>query len=361
MPSHANTPGRRRSANINQPRRTVHRVFWLILALLVAIVLTAATATLTYVFAPVTADTKAPTVLVTVPPGAGVKTIGSLLARRHLVRSALGFALAARIEGVADKMEAGHYELSPAMPPRQIAALIALGQTATDVVVIPEGFTLAQIAQRLAAQRMANAETFLALARTQGGTFRTAGFRPPDASLEGYLFPDTYRIPKGATERDIITLMLHNFDRRVIQRDGAALSRFPGGIGAAVNLASLIEREAEVPGDRPLIAAALENRLKRGMRLQCDATVQYALPQHKTRLMFADLKIDSPYNTYTHGGLPPTPICCPGLPSIEAALHPARVEYLFYVGRPDGSHIFSRTLAEHDHAIARLRAAKMRD
>jgi UPF0755 protein len=367
--SKSNTPPvRRRPAT--PPRRTAHNAAWLIVALLIAVAVGGALVITTSALSPASNNKNAPMVLVTIPSGANAKTIGALLARKHLVRRGLGFVLAARMEGVADKMKAGRYEFSPAMPPRQMAQLIALGETATDVVVVPEGFTVAQIARRLAQHHMVDEKTFLIVARTQGRTFAVGGFRPPNANLEGYLFPDTYLIPKAPTdtvsatlpidarERQIIGLMLADFNRRVFVPEKTAFAKYPGGLADAVNMASLVEREAEVDGDRPLIAAALTNRLKQGMRLQCDATVQYALPHHKTRLFYADLRVDSPYNTYTHAGLPPTPICNPGLPSIEAALRPAHVDYLFYVGRPDGSHIFSRTLAEHDKAIAQLRAAR---
>lgn len=352
------------------PRRTMRSAAWLIALFLVAIGVAAAWAFTLSALSPVSSNKKASTVLVAIPSGANAKSIGALLERKHLVRRSLGFVLAARLQGIAGKMKAGRYEISPAMPPRQIAALIALGETAQDIVTVPEGFTVAQIAHRLAQHNMVNEQQFLWLARTQGKTFHVQGFQPPSEDLEGYLFPDTYRIPlalvdiqsgskspRDARERQIIELMLENFRRRVYEPESAAFTRYPGGLAAAITMASLVEREAEVPKDRPLIAAALTNRLKKKMRLQCDATVQYALKQHKSRLLFSDLRVDSPYNTYLHAGLPPTPICNPGLPSIEAALNPAKVDYLFYVGRPDGSHIFSRTLAEHDRAIARLRAA----
>jgi UPF0755 protein len=244
------------------------------------------------------------------------------------------------------------------MPPRQIAAKMALGETAQGVVTVPEGYTVRQIARRLAEHHLVDEAQFLALAQTGGRSFHLRGWTPPDDNLEGYLFPDTYTVPKGASARDVLQIMLENFARRVVVPYGAAADRFPGGLPAAVTLASLVEREAEVDADRPLIAAVYRNRLKAGMRLQCDATVQYALPEHKARLFYADLRVDSPYNTYQHAGLPPTPIANPGLPSIEAALHPARVDYLYYVAGPGGRHIFSRTLAGHNQAVAHARAAQ---
>ena len=256
------------------------------------------------------------------------------------------------MDHLSGEMHAGHYALSPAMPPRQIAARMALGETAQGVVTVPEGYTVRQTARRLAEHHLVDEAQFLALAQTQGRTFHVGKWAPPDNNLEGYLFPDTYTVPKGATARDVVQIMLDNFGRRVLTPRGAEARGFPGGLPAAVTLASLVEREAEVDGDRPLIAAVYRNRLKAGMRLQCDATVQYALPEHKGRLLYSDLRVNSPYNTYTHRGLPPTPIASPGLPSIQAALRPARSDYLFYVARPDGSHVFSATLAEHDRARA---------
>ncbi len=356
MPVSSSSPPTRRRAASGLSLRPPRRAIVLTLALLLVALGLLAAGLLADFLTPASPHKAAPTVLVSVPAGASARGIGEILEKHGLVRHAMGFVLAARLEGVAGKMRAGHYELSPAMPPRQMAVLIALGQTAEDVMVVPEGFTVAQIAHRLAQAHMAREKPFLTLAQTQGQTLRVNGFRPPNANLEGYLFPDTYRIPRGASERDIISLMLDTFRKRVLTKDGPALARFPGGLPAAVNLASLVEREAEVGRDRPLIAAVLRNRLTQKMRLQCDATVQYALPEHRARLLYADLKTPSPYNTYLHAGLPPTPICNPGLPSIEAVLRPAQSDALYYVARPDGSHIFSRTLAEHDRAIAAVRA-----
>jgi UPF0755 protein len=308
-----------------------------------------------YLLSPMTANLQAPTQYVEIRRGTGDREIGEMLAKRRLVHRWTSFVLAAHIAGVENKMQAGVYSLSPAMTPGEIARRIALGLQAVGTVTIPEGFTVQQIAARLAEDNLADEARFLVLAQTEGRTFVEHGFRPPSDNLEGYLFPDTYTIPQKAAERDIIALMVANFERRVVRGRQRAFARYPGGLSAAVTLASLVEREARVPQDRPLIAAALTNRLRAGMRLQCDATVQYVLPRHKARLFYADLRIASPYNTYLHAGLPPGPICCPGLPSIQAALVPARVPYLYYVAGPDGRHVFSRTLSEHNRAVARMR------
>ncbi len=338
MPSHL----------VNTPRRVRRSASLLVLLLFAALMVAAGVLYTIELMGPVSGNPKAPTVLVTIPPGKSARQIGEILARKHLIRNPLSFVFASRLDHLSGEMHAGRYALSPAMPPRQIAALMALGETATNTVTVPEGFTVKQIARRLASAGLADETQFLTLATAQGKTFTVSGWTPPNASLEGYLFPDTYTIPKGATPREIIGQMLGNFHARVVAPYHPRLD--------TITLASLVEREAEVDSDRPLIAAVYKNRLALGMRLQCDATVQYALPQHKTRLFYADLRVDSPYNTYTHAGLPPTPIACPGLPSIAAALHPASVNYLYYVAGPDGKHhVFSRTLAEQDAAIARVR------
>ncbi len=347
------------SSNLsNTPRRVRRIATLLVLLLVVALLVVGGMLYTVQLMGPVTGNKDAPPVLVTIPAGRNARQIGEILARKHLIRSPLSFVFASRMDGLSGKMHAGHYELSPAMPPRQIAAQMALGETAQEVVTVPEGYTVRQIARRLAEHHLVDEARFLALAQTGGRSFHARGWTPPDDNLEGYLFPDTYTVPKGASARDVIQIMLDNFARRVVTPFGAEAAGFPGGLPAVVTLASLVEREAEVDADRPLIAAVYRNRLKAGMRLQCDATVQYALPEHKTRLFYADLRVDSPYNTYKYAGLPPTPIANPGLPSIEAALHPARVGYLYYVAGPGGRHIFSTTLAQHDQAVARARMAR---
>lgn len=338
------------------PRRVSRSASLLVLLLLLSLAVVGGLIYTLQLLAPMTGNQNAPTVLVTIPPGKNARQIGEILARNHLIRKSYSFVLASRMDHLSGQMRAGRYELSPAMPPRQMAALMALGETASRVVTIPEGFTVQQIARRLAQQNLTDESAFLLAAQTQGRTFHSHGWTPPSGNLEGYLFPDTYDVPKGAKPREIVQMMLDNFHARVFVPVATEAASSPGGLADAVTLASLVEREAEVDSDRPLIAAVYSNRLRVGKRLECDATVQYALPGHKTRLYDRDLRVESPYNTYRHVGLPPTPIANPGLPSIEAALHPASVPYLYYVAGPGGRHIFSTTFAEHEAAIARVRA-----
>lgn len=289
-------------------------------------------------------------VLVAVPRGASAGRIGEILARRGIVRSKAAFVFAIRFDGIDRPLKPGVYELSPAMDPKQIALAIENGRVSMNSVTFPEGWTLAQMADLLSARGMVDREQFLRLARQEGRSFTAPhGFVAPSDNLEGYLFPDTYRFGLRSDPRMIIAEMLAVFEERVVLRHLEV-----DDWREKIIVASLVEREARLPQDRPLIAGVIDNRLRKGMRLQIDATVQYCLPAHKARLMYSDLKVQSPYNTYLHAGLPPTPICCPGLPSIEAALSPTPSPYLFYVSGPNDKHIFTRSLAEHDAVRKKL-------
>lgn len=290
--------------------------------------------------------------IVDIPKGASAGRIGRILAENKVIRSGLGFDLLARITHKSSSLKPGAYRLSPSMPPGEIMDKIVKGDICAKWVTIPEGFTVRRIAERLAAQGLVNEGRFLYLA-SNGQSF-DAGFAHGD-NLEGYLFPDTYLIPLGSTEEAVIRQMLDCFNKRVVGYMASTKPDMP--LDKVVILASLIEREARVPKDRPLVSAVLRNRLRIGMRLECDATVLYALGRHKSRVLYSDLDVDSPYNTYRYAGLPPGAIANPGLDCIKAALDPAKVDFLYYVAKSDGSHIFTRTLAEHQHAKAIARGA----
>jgi UPF0755 protein len=289
---------------------------------------------------------------ITIPVGATPRTVGRQLIHAGLIRSPRVFVYLSHAEAIRP----GVYDIAASESPGQIAKRLARGDFVTVRVTFPEGFTLKQIAHRLArVGEIKDENEFLTLITTQGQTFKASVQLP--AYLEGYLFPDTYRFPLGATDREIVQQMVTTFDRRVAVPLAGDVMASGRSLGDLVNVASMIEREAETEGDRPLIAGVIYNRIARHMHLELDATVQYAQGFHKTRMLFSDLKIDSPYNTYKVAGLPPTPICNPGLPSIVAALHPTKSDYLFYVGTPDRSHVFARTFAEHQHNIAVERKA----
>jgi UPF0755 protein len=289
-------------------------------------------------------------VRVTVPQGATVQGVGQDLEAKGVIRSAFAFSWLGR----GDTIHPGIYDLSPAETPQGILRRLVSGDIATVRVTFPEGFTVEQIARRLQREGLvADGNAFAELVTRQGGTFK-ASFPPPE-NLEGYLFPDTYRFPVGADERALAQRMLTEFDRRVATGKADEIRQSGRSLAELVNVAAMVEREAEVDADRPKIAGVIYNRLARGMKLQIDATVQYARGQHTSRLLYRDLEVDSPYNTYKVSGLPPGPICCPGLPSIEAAIHPEKSDYLFYVGRPKEMHRFARTYEEHLRNVTLVR------
>jgi len=288
--------------------------------------------------------------LVVIPRGASSREIGLLLVRRGLVRSHWAILVAAGLNGAYGRLHSGAYELSPSMTPDEIVEKLALGETA-HFVLVPDGFTVRQVAQRLQDEGYCSADDFLAVARSSGRfTLFKDGFKPPSANLEGYLYPGTYWFPPGTRPRAIAAAMVESFDKHVV-REHPGVRNWRD----VVIVASMIERETDLSKDKPLIAGVIKNRLKRGMRLQIDATVEFALPHHKPRLFYSDLKTPSPYNTYLHGGLPPGPICNPGASSIDAALFPADCPYLFYVAGPGGTSLFSSTIQEQDHNIALVR------
>lgn len=294
--------------------------------------------------------------VIAIPHGASSSQIGSLLQSAGVVRSATDFVLAVRLRGLTHSLQGGEYAVSPAMTLLKIVDLIARGQVVLHAITIPEGFSAAEIVDVLAENGLGDRAR---LAEIVGGGARLYPHdflrTLPTGSLEGYLFPDTYRLPRGLDEREIIRAFLDRFAQVVVPLWTAQGAGRP--LHAVITMASLVEREAQQPDERALIAGVLYNRLRRGMRLEVDATVLYALGRHKSSVTYKDLEVESPFNTYRHAGLPPGPIASPGLASIQAALAPAATEYLYYVARPDGSHVFSRTYQEHLAAIRRYRPA----
>jgi len=289
------------------------------------------------------------TVRVVLPKGAGAREMGRILSVNHVIRSPFAFRIMARLTGKGNRLHSGAYDFQPGTGLLDVLRKIETGEVSAKWITFPEGFTIRQMGERLESAGAGSADKFEKKALYDGASFNT-NFAQPGQSLEGYLFPDTYLVPLGTSEDGVIREMLESFDTKVVQALKDDIKASGMSLKDVVTLASLIEREARIPKDRPLIAAVLLNRMKKHMRLECDATILYALGKHKNRVLFKDLEIDSPYNTYRNAGLPPGPIANPGLDSIKAALHPAAADYLYYVARSDGSHIFSRTFEEHQHA-----------
>ncbi len=310
--------------------------------------------------APVNPAATAPS-LVHIPSGSSAQAVAELLQRRQLVRSRIATLLYLAASGQARKLKAGYYDLAPSMSTPEIVATISGGKVAHRKVVVVPGLRLEQVAQRVAKSGLVSADEFLAAARRADLYAGDVHFPlPRGRSVEGYMFPATYSLPVGISARGIVRRMLRAFEANFYDRYRKEIENSPLGLHQIVIIASMVEREAAVDDERPIIAGVLVNRLRLGWKLQCDATVQYALGHHKSRLLFRDLKVKSPYNTYLHKGLPPGPICSPGLPSLLAALRPAKHNYLFYVACGGGRHIFTPTYAEHLAAIERLRKMGVR-
>lgn len=312
-------------------------------------------------FRPASAEHRA--IKVAIPSGASVAHIGALLERNGVIRSAWAFGWFTRTRGGDEKLKSGRYTLSPDMTLAQILQeLKGGGAKPTDDrirVTIPEGYTLRQIAAAFAQKGIVEEKAFLKLATSPDSIAQMhADFPLPKTTLEGYLYPDTYFFSAHTPPEQVIDALLTNFSARFARPYQEEIGRSGRDLHRIVTEASLIEREARVQDDRPRIAGVIDNRLKRGMRLEVDATVLYALGHHKQRVLFKDLEVDSPYNTYRHKGLPPGPIANPGLAALQAALRPEANEFLYYVARPDGSHIFTRTLPEHEAAKRRARAER---
>jgi UPF0755 protein len=295
------------------------------------------------------------TVIFQVRPGQTAVAIGDELQNRGLIRSALTFRLMVESRGVGDRLAAGEYELSPALTTSEVVDRLTRGDTRRgSMFAVPEGWRVREIAQRLDSQQILSGKEFLELAKASPPLMSQA---PPGATLEGYLFPDSYEVGLKTTERDLVKSMLEQLERRFdvgLRTKGAERGLTPHQV---LTLASIIEREAANPAERPLISAVYHNRLSVGMRLQADPTVQYAVAPldpasvigglWKRDLSRDDLQFPSPYNTYREVGLPPGPICNPGLDSIKAAVDPAPVDFMYFMARGDGLHAFARTEPEH--------------
>lgn len=291
-------------------------------------------------------------VQVSVPQGASFRAVADSLESAGVVSSARFFRWYATLGGRDRAIKAGTYALQPGQSWRVLLDALIEGRGLVLTVTIPEGFDLRQITPRLA--RLLDVPEDSVRAAVRDSAWR-AERNVPAATLEGYLFPDTYTFSAGTSARAAVRTMLERFDAVWRPEWDARLTALGITRHEAVTMASLVEKEARVAEERPTIAAVYWNRVKIGMRLQADPTVQYALPEHVDRLLFVHLEVDSPYNTYRYDGLPPGPIASPGASSLEAALTPADVPYLFFVAHPDGHHEFRRTFQEHQQAIAMVR------
>jgi len=291
------------------------------------------------------------TVLIAVPRGATASDVAGKLAAEGIIRDPRVLQLWLRATGRAGQIHAGNYEFTGAHSVREVAEVLLRGRVLLRAVTIPEGATRWQVAEAVGAAGFDDYE--LALVAT-GRVELIAELDPEAVDLEGYLFPDTYMAPESASAADVIEMMVDRF-RAAWTASRRALAESQGmSVREVVTVASLVETEVAMAHERPLVAAVYRNRLQRGMLLQCDPTLLYALildGRTDRNIRRADFEHDSPYNTYRFRGLPPGPIASPGEASLEAALRPAAVEYLYFVARNDGSHAFSYTLREHNAMV----------
>lgn len=294
----------------------------------------------------------------TVQKGDSLRSVASRMKKEGLIRNETALVFYGRMTGATNRVKEGVYRFSPGYSSLKMLSMMVHGRVWTQRFTVPEGYTALDIANKLDAEKVGKGKIFLELVR-QGvgrGEINKAFLKENHiTSLEGYLFPDTYEYV-GATlsEKELVEKMLSRFEEKVLPEWKNRPTSYPYSLKDTIKLASLIEREAKEPEERPVIGGVFVNRLNRGMKLESCASVDYALGRHSTGVLtFKDIEVDSPYNTYKHPGLPPGPISNPGLASIDAALNYQKTGYLYFVARGDGSHIFTSTFADH------LRAQRM--
>ena len=296
-----------------------------------------------------------PTRIVIIDTGMPAHAAAARLEEAEVIRSAMVFRVLTRLRGVGEKIHAGEYEFRDEMTPGQVLDKLVMGGVARHRLTIPEGLRIDEIAGLVTTSGFGETESFL---RAVKQVDLIADLDPEAEDLEGYLFPDTYFFPRGATEERIVAEMVEGFRRQLTAGWWARIEELGLTLREVVTLASLVEEEARLDDERARIAAVFHNRLDRGMLLQCDPTVVYALVRdgrYRGDIYRSDLGYESLYNTYVSTGLPPGPISSPGGKSLEAALFPAQTRELYFVVSGAGRHEFSTTREEHDRAVRRYR------
>jgi UPF0755 protein len=298
---------------------------------------------------------------VDIPPGAGPLSIGERLVAAGVVRDPLTFRGAVWLSGRARELKAGEYRFDRPMTAMEVVDKIARGDVYRRLVTFREGLTIREMARVYEEAELGQAADFEKAAQD------AAPIRDLDAAatdLEGYLFPDTYSLRRETPATVLVAQMTASF-KKVFSEELRQAARTQGmSVREVVTLASLVEKETAVPDERRIVAAVYLNRRKMGMPMQADPTVIYAMQRagnYNGNIRREDLAMDSPYNTYRYPGLPPGPIAAPGKAALEAAVHPAEVDYLYFVSRNDGSHVFARTLEEHNRNVHEWQIKFFRD
>jgi UPF0755 protein len=298
---------------------------------------------------------------VEIPQGSGSATIAKRLADAGVVQDVNTFRLALWVTGQSRRLQAGEYRFDRPMSARQVAEKIGRGEVYVHPITFREGLTIKQMAEWYEAKGFGAAKDFLAAAKHAE---LVQSIDPAAKDLEGYLFPDTYALPRHATADQLVARMVASFMKALTPDLIEKAAANGQDVRQLVTLASIVEKETGKAEERPMVAAVYANRLRIGMGLQCDPTVIYALERvgrFNGNLTREDLQFDSPYNTYRYAGLPPGPIASPGRASLEAAASPAPVPYLYFVSRNDGSHAFASTLEEHNRNVQQYQIKYFRD
>ncbi|HHV72179.1 MAG TPA: endolytic transglycosylase MltG [Clostridia bacterium] len=283
-----------------------------------------------------------------VEKGSSTLQVAEKLEKEGFIKNSKIFSLYMRLNGFDNKIQAGSYELSKSMAVPEIAAKLIKGEIISKTFTIPEGYNLKQIIKLLTEKGIVDKAKFeQALEKNYDYSFLNSVDKQKKGYLEGYLFPDTYRVGVDVTEEEIIKMMLNRFEEVVYKPFNSKVLEKGLSWHEVVTMASIVEREGKVEEELPIIAGVFYNRLAKGWKLESCATVQYLLPEPKETLSLNDLKIDSPYNTYLNPGLPPGPIASPGLSALKAAIEPADTDYMFFVANDDGTHTFSKTFDAH--------------
>ncbi len=294
---------------------------------------------------------------VVIPKGMTVMQIGELLHREGVIRSPRLLVLLSLFDGTSRRLKAGIHRFPENLSTWEVLENLGFSSDEFRSVTLPEGMTLARTLSLLAAELNLDIEKMRRLA-SDPGYCRRLGVAAEN--LEGYLFPETYQIPLAMGEEQVIRLLVRHFFTVFDSKMAEQARQMDLSVHEVVTLASIIEGEALLDRERATISAVYHNRLRQEMYLQADPTVQYVIENGPRRLFYRDYKIDSPYNTYRHRGLPPGPVMNPGAASLRAALYPADVNYLYFVAKGDGSHVFSRTASEHNEAKRKTRLARRR-
>ena len=294
-------------------------------------------------------------VYVTVRSGMSADSVAEMLEKRGIIQSRFKFWLAAKMNGADGSFKAGTYALHTNMEARDVLQVLTEGKTVQVRFTIPEGFTVEDIAKRLDEKGIVKKEAFLKAAKHYAPYDYIKKNDEARYYAEGFLFPDTYEVDGDITVEDILSMMSRDFDQRLTRKMRERAKEENLSIYELVILASLVEKEARYEEDRAVIAQVFLKRLAIGMPLQSDATLQYLLDAPKEDVTFKDTEMDSPYNTYQHRGLPPSPVANPGTASIEAVLWPAKTDYLYFVADRNGRNYYSHTYEEHDAIVQKVR------